>query len=117
MARDDVESLVDLIAGRLRDIMQGPVELLDSAQLARRLGCSRQFVYDHAFELGGVKLGSRWAFEWPAAWQRVSEKDRSLSERSEHPETPVTTGQSRRRCKRPAGTQIPLLPVKGSESP
>jgi hypothetical protein len=33
-------------------------ELVDAAELARRLGIERSWVYSHAIELGAVKLGS-----------------------------------------------------------
>lgn len=33
-------------------------ELVDAAELARRLGIERSWVYTHAIELGAVKLGS-----------------------------------------------------------
>jgi hypothetical protein len=32
-------------------------ELVDAAELARRLGIERSWVYSHAIELGAVKLG------------------------------------------------------------
>jgi hypothetical protein len=33
-------------------------ELVDAAELARRLGIERSWVYSHAIELGAVKLGN-----------------------------------------------------------
>lgn len=33
-------------------------ELVDAAELARRFGIERSWVYSHAIELGAVKLGS-----------------------------------------------------------
>ena len=63
---EQLKSLADLIAERLRDdddekrasVAAAPKSLLDAAGLAERLGCSRRWVYDHAEELGAVRLGS-----------------------------------------------------------
>jgi hypothetical protein len=38
----------------------GPVDLATAAEV---LGCSRDFLYDHAPEYGGWKVGSRWKFD------------------------------------------------------
>jgi hypothetical protein len=40
-----------------RSLSSGP-ELVNAAELARRLGTERSWVYTHAIELGAVKLGS-----------------------------------------------------------
>ena len=56
--RDDIE----LIAGRLAELLGGQVpaqeaRLADAAAVARELGVDRDWVYAHARELGGVRLG------------------------------------------------------------
>lgn len=59
--------LADRIAARLasphavahhHDDPMSYVALLDASQLAGALGCSRAFVYQHASELGGQRLGN-----------------------------------------------------------
>jgi hypothetical protein len=55
---DDIE----LIAGRVAALLRGQVpvqeaRLADAATVARELGVDRDWVYAHARELGGVRLG------------------------------------------------------------
>jgi hypothetical protein len=118
---DLVERRAALVAQRLRDTVACPAtELLDSAALAERLGRSREWVYDHADELGAVRLGSRSTFEWPTCWERLksarAEKDRCGSERSRSAEDPGRTDRPSPRAGDRAGTRVPLLPVKGLET-
>lgn len=53
---------VEAIARRVVEILEQrglqQRELVDAAELARRLGIERSWVYTHAIELGAVKLGS-----------------------------------------------------------
>ncbi len=95
--------LEELAAGRTADA------LVDAATVGRELGVSRQFVYDHAEELGGLRLGSgrrpRLRFELATArraWHRIAD-DRA---RVQEPLTPRAS-----RGARPAGFE--LLPVRG----
>lgn len=56
--------------------------LVDTATVGRELGVSRQFVYDHAEELGGLRLGSgrrpRLRFERPAAFELLPVRGRPV---------------------------------------
>lgn len=53
---------VEAIARRVVELLERrglrERELVDAAELARRLGIERTWVYSHAIELGAVKLGS-----------------------------------------------------------
>ncbi len=54
---------IEAIARRVVELLDrrglsGGPELVDAAELARRLGIERSWVYTHAIELGAVKLGS-----------------------------------------------------------
>jgi hypothetical protein len=53
---------IEAIARRVVEILEQrglqQRELVDTAELARRLGIERSWVYAHAIELGAVKLGS-----------------------------------------------------------
>jgi len=53
---------VEAIARRVVEILERrglqSRELVDAAELARRFGIERSWVYSHAIELGAVKLGS-----------------------------------------------------------
>lgn len=59
LAPDQLEVLAYLVAAHLRgaDHLHGG-GLVSAADLARRLGVSRGFVYEHARDLGAVRLGS-----------------------------------------------------------
>jgi hypothetical protein len=57
---EQLEQLADLIAARLRppvDVEPGPA-LLTAAELAERLGVSREYVYRNAAALGAIRLPS-----------------------------------------------------------
>jgi len=55
---------VELIAARVAELLSGgetetgPARLADAASVAAKLGVQRNWVYAHARELGGVRLGS-----------------------------------------------------------
>jgi hypothetical protein len=93
-----------------RGLSGGP-ELVDAAELARRLGIERSWVYTHAIELGAVKLGSgrkpRLRFDPQAA-------ARALHKIGGGPtaDPPARSGERARRPRRPEG-QVRLLPIKG----
>jgi hypothetical protein len=86
-------------------------EMVDAAELARRLGIERSWVYTHAIELGAVKLGSgrkpRLRFDPQVA-------TRALHRVGEGPaaDPPARSGA---RAVRPRGvrSRAPLLPING----
>jgi hypothetical protein len=94
------------VANRVADLLRmgqaSAPELVDTAEIARRFGVSRDFVYDHAEDLGAVRLGNgpkaRLRFD-PAKVGRALQKP---------PKKP--TPQPRRRRTRPSSS---LLPVRG----
>jgi hypothetical protein len=54
------EADIEAVALRVAALLQGnpgSAELVDAAEIARRFGVSRDFVYDHADDLGVVRLG------------------------------------------------------------
>jgi len=58
LAPESIEALADALATRLRapgDVQPAPA-LLTAAELAERLGVSREWVYRHADELGAIRL-------------------------------------------------------------
>jgi hypothetical protein len=66
------EIVMDLTEAQISDLrrqLSAPVSssLIDAAAAADALGVSREYVYDHAEELGGVKIGGgpkgRWRFD------------------------------------------------------
>lgn len=113
------ERLADVLAARMLELLVPVFEelaatrpgggLVDAATLARELGVSRQFVYDHAEELGGLRFGSgrrpRLRFELATAkraWGHITDGRPQGRVR----ETPPT--RRRRQAPTPA-----LLPLRG----
>src|SRR3954462_5179891 len=94
------QRVADLAAAR---VAAGP-PLVDADTLARHLGVERSYVYEHAVELGAVRLG-----DGPKARLRlnVAEIERRLtcvrSRGSEEAANRKTTGYRSRRRSRPLG--------------
>jgi hypothetical protein len=92
--------------------------MVDAAALAERLGVSRDFVYEHKLELGGVALGTgprpRLRFDPDAAIERLQELTGcSAGRTSAHAQAASVQGLTRRRPMR-TGTGVALLPIRGS---
>ena len=54
------DAAVDAIARRVVELLEAPTSaerLLTAAELAERLGVDRAWVYEHAAELGAIRLG------------------------------------------------------------
>lgn len=110
--------LVDTIAERVTDLLrpeQRCDRLVDAATVADTLGVSRDFVYAHAAELGGQRIGSgprgRLRFDLGrtlAAWT-----SRCVSRDSQAAQTSVAAGASTRRGRGRLGTSRELLPIRG----
>ncbi|MGH2973728.1 MAG: hypothetical protein ACRDLL_02525 [Solirubrobacterales bacterium] len=86
-------------------------ELVDAAELARRLGIERSWVYSHAIELGVVKLGGgtkpRLRFDPKIAIRVVQEWGKSSAA-----DPPTRSGK---RVGQPRGSEgrVELLPIRG----
>jgi hypothetical protein len=119
-ALDHLANLIaDRLASRLTSLASGPgrpERLVDAAEIARLHGKARSWVYEHAGELGAVRLGSgprpRLAFS-PA---RVAER---LQKVEEPKGAPLPTASPPRRRRGRAGrtaTGAPLLHVRSVET-
>jgi hypothetical protein len=53
----DIESIAARVVALLREEMPSASRLADAAEVARELGVDRDWVYAHAEELGGARLG------------------------------------------------------------
>ena len=86
-------------------------ELVDAAELARRLGIERSWVYAHAIELGAVKLGSgakpRLRFD-PQIAGRVL---RRVGE-SSAADPPTRSGERAGQPSAGGGSGVRLLPIR-----
>jgi hypothetical protein len=111
-------ALVEAIAHRVVELLaedprpdREDSDLIDAAELARRLGMDRSWVYSHAMELGAVRLGdgpnARLRFD-PGRAEKVL---RPVGEPP--PPRPPRRPPVRRRTGR---TRVPLLPVRGTET-
>lgn len=106
-----LERLVDLLAGRVAErlaplLTSGasgqPEGLVDAHEIARRTGRSRWWVYEHAGELGAVRLGAgpraRLEF-WPARVEAYVQGAADL--RAPAPSPPRTHTRRRRTTRTP----------------
>lgn len=99
------EADIEAVALRVATMLQegpGQTELVDAAEIARRFGVSRDFVYDHADDLGVVRLG-----EGPRARLRFDPERVRHQLGSIAAPPPPKARPSRQRNKRA------LLPVRG----
>lgn len=107
---------VEAIARRVVEILEQrglqSRELVDAAELARRFGIERSWVYSHAIELGAVKLGSgpkpRLRFD-PQIAARMLRK--AGEETTADP--PARSGKRAYRPSANGGSGVRLLPIRG----
>lgn len=105
------DASVNAVAERVVQLLRAEAigcELIDAAEVARRFSLSRDYVYEHADDLGAVRLGSgpkaRLRFDPAKIAERLGGSDREESHHKVKAVRPV----------RRAGAT--LLPIRG-ESP
>ncbi len=108
--REDIEALALRVAELLEQRgARSAASFVDAAEIARRFGTDRAWVYSHAAELGAVKLGSgpkaHLRFDPQVALERMQNRSTSKKQESGRERT------ERRRSRR--STAAPLLPIKG----
>jgi len=118
---DALDRLADLIADRLARRLGGlaparPEPLVDAGEIARLHGKTRSWVYEHAGELGAVRLGSGSRPRLGFSPARVAEQLETVDK----PETtplpePAPPRRRRQRASRTA-TGAPLLHVRSHET-
>ncbi len=113
------ELIADRVAARLGGLTPGraqPEPLVDAAEIARLHGKTRSWVYEHAGELGAVRLGSgprpRLAFSPARVAERLEKVDKPTAA------SLPKTSQRRRRRQRAGRTAsgAPLLHVRSLET-
>jgi hypothetical protein len=115
------DALVEAVATRVVELLR-PVltdrpstSLVDAQTLAGVLGVTAEWVYDHAVELGVIRLGDgdrpRLRFEVSTALEAL--RARSAGSRSQESSPPATTPISAGRRRSSAGTSDDLLPIRG----
>ncbi len=107
------ERVADILAERQRSSTSSG--LVDAQAVADALGVSRDYVYTHAVQLGGQKVGNgtrpRWRFDLDrtlAAWS-----NRLVVGESLEVVEPVQTRVSRCRRRAGKGSSARLLPIRG----
>jgi hypothetical protein len=114
---------VEAIAARVVELLETadtpatstPPSLVDAAAIAARFGVSRSWVYEHATELGAIRLGEpgerrrpRLRFNPDRVAEVLDAQSRNAGERPSP--QPGTSSRPRRRAARADG---PMLPIKG----
>jgi hypothetical protein len=85
-------------------------QLIDAADVARMLGVTRGWVYEHATELGAIRLGS-------GTRPRLRFDPLRIGRALEHGLTPGTDRRRTRRFRRsPHMSDVELLPIAGVPS-
>jgi hypothetical protein len=108
------------VAAMLREATAPPAapQTVDAATLAAHLGVTRGFVYEHAEQLGGVRLGNgprpRLRFDLNRAleaWNACSSRKGSQEQIS------PSHRRTRRQPRYRTGTGVELLPIRGESGP
>lgn len=116
-----VEAIARRVVGLLEERGLQRREMVGAAELARRLGVDRSWVYSHAIELGAVKLG-----DGPKARLRFDPEisERALRKVGEVPaaDPPARSGERADRPRRAGGSErrepdFPLLPFMEEDGP
>jgi len=113
-----VEEIARRVVALLERRGLGRRELVDAAELARRFGIERSWVYTHAIELGAVKLGNgakpRLRFD-PEVAARVLRRVGEIPAA----DPPARSGKRAGQPPRRAASDVRLLPIRGQgeESP
>lgn len=108
-------ALVDAIAERVLELLgarHADSRLVSAGELAKLLGRSREWVYEHAEDLGGRHIGDG---KRPRLWFDVDRavSGRRTSESSQPPDMLAVAGVSARRRRRGPGSEAPLLAIGG----
>jgi hypothetical protein len=110
-----VEAIARRVAELVLEGTSAPArsELIDAAELARRFGVDRGWVYAHANELGVVRLGagSRPRLRFEPATVIAALASYSASQESD-PSTRPSQRRSPRRPPSAIASGVPLLPVR-----
>jgi hypothetical protein len=111
------EDLAERISERLSATANGEhgePELIDAAEVARRFGVSRDYVYDHAAELGAIQLPSKSRAERPKP--RLRFDPAKVAEALGAPRAEQRAEPRLKPRPRPhARSQVELLPIRGRQ--
>lgn len=103
------QTSVEAIARRVVELLRADgaaAELIDAAEVARRFSVTRDYVYEHAEELGAVRLGN-------GSRARLRFDPVTVREKFTQPVQVREPQRENRPPVRRAGSAVDLLPVKG----
>jgi len=110
------DRLADRVAERLGRVMPAQVEpLVDATEVARMHGKTRSWVYEHAGELGAVRLGSGPRPRLAFSPSRVAERLGKVETRTTAPLPEASPPRRRRSRAGRTATGAPLLHVRSLE--
>lgn len=114
----DVEAIVARLADELRG-EPAPAQLVDATALAATLGVSREWVYEHADQLGARRLGDgdkpRLRFDVEQARKALPTASAAESGQQSQPRDTAGEAGSRHRRSSRSGTGPALLPIRGGQ--
>jgi len=116
LTNEAIEQIAERVAALLRaaeTTAPSAAELLDATELAGRLGVSRDWVYEHADELGVITLGDG---PKPRLRFRLETAEQVLRSRTRTPASPPAPAHGGSRRRRPAPPDGPLLPIRQPKS-
>lgn len=100
-----VNAVAERVAELLRDESARP-DLIDAAEVARRFSVSRDYVYEHADELGAIRLGTGsrppLRFDPVTVRERIAQRTIQVRKLQRESRAPVRSRSS-----------VDLLPIKG----
>jgi len=104
-----VEAIARRVAAHLADAPPPTASLVTAAELARRFGLSRAWVYEHASSLGAVRLGD-------GTRPRLRFDPEQVARALEAPAVTRADTPERRPARRRAPARGDLLPVREREA-
>lgn len=128
LSDERLDKLAERVADRLGERIAAylaaeppPPERVDAATVARALGVHRSWVYDHAEELGALRLGDgprpRLRFDLEAARTAASrfagEKSPAAESRTANGKPPPPAGEQRARLPAPLPSAGRVLQIRG----
>jgi hypothetical protein len=119
-----IERLADglgLTPEQLRERLGGPAPeqreaLVDASEIARRTGRSRWWVYEHAGELGAIRLGTGSRPRLGFRPSRVDEYLQAAAQLRRPIPTPPRARPQRRQRGRRTSIGVELLPIRGHDA-
>jgi len=110
------DGIADRLAARLGGLMpEQPEALVDAAEIARIYGKTRSWVYEHAGELGAIRLGSGQRPRLGFSLRRVAERLEKVDRPPPQPQPESPRLRRRRQLAGRTATGAPLLHVRSAK--